>query len=103
MAITVNHDITAQQNYGALHNELGFVGNIENELQLYDVQIQIAKEKATGYYIIWKGHRINISPKGSMDNWPTGWCDQTRYAYQELSDVREGREAVIRYDWRHDV
>lgn len=101
MAITVNHDITAQEDFGVLHNDLGFVGNIENELQLYDVQIQIAKEKATGYYILWKGHRINISPDGSMDNWPLGWCDQTQYAFQELRAVRTGRE-VQDHDWRHN-
>ena len=101
MAITVNHDITAQQDYGCLHNSLGFVGNIENELQLYDVQIQIAKEKATGYYILWKDQRINISPDGAMDNWPLGWCDQTQYAFGELRAVRTGAE-VIEHDWRHN-
>lgn len=101
MAITVNHDITAQQNYGELHNALGFVGKIENELQLYDVQIQIAKEKASGYYILWKDQRINISTEGAMDNWPLGWCDQSQYAFSELRAVRCGRE-VENYDWRHN-
>lgn len=101
MAITVNHDITAQQDFGALHNSEGFVGKIENELQLYDVQIQIAKAKAAGYYILWKGHRINISPDGEMDNWPLGWCDQSQYAFKELHDVRSGIE-VDDYDWRHN-
>lgn len=101
MAITVNHDITAQSDFGALHNEEGFVGNIENELQLYDVQIQIAKEKATGYYILWNGHRINISSAGEMDNWPLGWCDQTQFAFRELRAVRAGCE-VDDHDWRHN-
>ena len=101
MAITVNHDITAQEDYGTLHSAQGLVGIIENELQLYDVQIQIAKEKATGYYILWKDQRINISSDGSMDNWPLGWCDQAQYAFQELRAVRTGRE-VIDHDWRHN-
>lgn len=101
MAITVNHDITARRNFGALYNTDGFVGDIENELQLYDVQIQIAKEKATGYYILWKDQRINISSDGSIVNWPLGWCDQTQYAFVELLDVRGGREVSV-HDWRHN-
>lgn len=101
MAITVNHDITAQQDYGTLHGALGLVGVIENELQLYDVQIQIAKEKATGYYLLWKNQRINISNDGELDNWPLGWCDQTQFAFSELRAVRAGAE-VIEHDWRHN-
>ena len=101
MAITVNHDITLPSIWGTLNNALGFVGTIENELQLYDVQIQIAKEKAEGYYIEWKGHRIDLDKSGAPSCWPLGWLDQSQYAFGELRAVRTGAE-VIEHDWRHN-
>jgi predicted ATPase len=102
MAITVNHDITLPANWGTLNNALGFVGTIENELQFNDVQIQIAKEKAEGYYIEWKGHRIDLDSKGTPSCWPLGWLDQSQYAFSELRAVRAGREVDDSYDWRHN-
>lgn len=104
MAITVNHDIAYPTSYGTLCNSHGPVGEIENELQLYDVQIQIAREKAEGYFIVWKGERIDIDCNGELSKWPNGFCDQSQHALVELLHVR-GYGAEISLsdtDWRNN-
>ena len=103
MAITVNHDIAYPSSYGTLNNELGFVGKIENELQLFDVQIQIAKEKATGYYIEWNDQHIDISETGELSKWPSGYGDHAQRAFVELLGVRGlGGALPESGDWRHN-
>lgn len=104
MSITVNHDIAYPTSYGTLNNALGFVGKIENELQLFDVQIQIAKERAEGYYIEWKGERIDISPSGELSKWPNGYGDQSQRALVELIHARGYRvePPPSTVDWRHN-
>ena len=100
MAITVNHDIAYPTSYGTLNNALGFVGKIE----LFDVQIQIAKERAEGYYIEWKGERIDISPSGELSKWPNGYGDQSQRALVELIHARGYRvePPPSNIDWRHN-
>ena len=93
MAITINHDIKLPSTCGMLIGPDGVaIGEIENELQLNDIQIQIAKEKVVGYSILWKENVIAIAADGSPDCWPDGWCDQSQYAFSELRKVRKGIE-----------
>lgn len=89
MAISINHDIKLPSSLGTLYSPSGEdLGTIENELQLYDLQIQICRENATGYYIIWKDQRIDIGPKGEFSCWPENWCDQSQGAFVELTKLR---------------
>lgn len=67
MAIAINHDIKLPSSLGTLYSPSGEdLGIIENELQLNDLQIQICRENATGYYIIWKDQKIDIRPNGEF-------------------------------------
>lgn len=52
-----------------------FVGNIDTNLQLLDIRIQIKEAEISGYYIIWKGQRLDIDKTGNIDNWPVGFFD----------------------------
>lgn len=89
MAISINHDIKLTTSLGTLYSPSGEdLGTIENELQLYDVQIQICREDVAGYYIIWKNQKISINPNGDFSAWPENWCDQSQGAYVELTKVR---------------
>ena len=55
MSITVDHSIKLPSSLGILLDPTGVtVGVIENELQLYDIQIQICKEDVEGYHIAWR-------------------------------------------------
>ena len=105
--ITINHDIIESSYYGRLYDPTGKeVGILENELQLYDVQIKIVNEKADGYYIIWNGQRMNIDSKGQIDKWPDGYMDRSSRAYIELMHARqkgtenEGKFPIPTKEWR---
>lgn len=50
---------------------LGFL----NEPESNDLRCQIAEEKASGYYIMFKGERLNIEPDGKIKKWPDGLYD----------------------------
>jgi hypothetical protein len=55
------------------------IGLISNQLELDDVRLQIAKQKLSGYYIIFANHEglqeIAIRPDGSLSHWPSGFFD----------------------------
>ena len=96
MAISVNHDIKIPSSYGTLYSPSGeSLGTIQNELQLFDVQIQICRENAEGYYIVWWGERIDIKPNGEFSSWPNGWCDQSQGAFVELTKLRFSKQGNV--------
>lgn len=96
MAIAINHDIKLPSSLGTLYSPSGEdLGTIENELQLNDIQIQICRESATGYYIIWKDQKIDIRPNGECSSWPNGWCDQSQGAFVELTKLRFVKEGKM--------
>lgn len=108
MEIQIDHEIRMPASFGVLHAPDGSaVGEIENELQLYDIRIQIAKADATGYYIEWKDQRIEINRNGDIPKWPVGYMDQLRSAFVELFNIQRLRktcdrpEIDMRVDWRH--
>jgi hypothetical protein len=110
MAIAINHDIKLPSSLGTLYSPSGeALGTIENELQLNDIQIQICRENATGYYIIWKDEKINISPNGEFSCFPENWCDQSQAAFVELTKLRfskNGKTNLLRkaapHNWRNN-
>ncbi len=76
MNIIINNNIT--QKPCELHHEtLGFIGEIKNETALNDVRIQILTHKVSGYFCIFEGHKIEISPTGKIKNWVKGFFDLT--------------------------
>lgn len=110
MSITIDHSIKLPSSLGVLLDPSGVtVGIIENELQLYDVQIQICKQNVDGYHISWRGHTINIDCNGNLSEWPENWCDQAQGAIVELTKLRFSKsgktdpipDSVTR-NWRHN-
>lgn len=51
------------------------IGVIKNQLQLYDIRIQIASQKLEGYYIMFQGIKIIINRLGRCENTPPGFFD----------------------------
>lgn len=89
MAIAINHDIKLPTSLGVLLDPTGVtVGTIENELQLFDIQIQICKEDVEGYHIAWRGYTIKIDRNGNLSEWPENYCDQSQGAFVELTKLR---------------
>jgi hypothetical protein len=72
------------------------IGVIDNELSLCDVRVQIAKAKASGYYIIWKVKRSNvwldirldITPDGRLSEWPVGFMDKQDFFLEDLLEAQ---------------
>ncbi len=58
------------------------IGTIDSCLSLYDVRVQIMKEKAVGYYIEWQDMILYIDEDGKLDEWPKGFFDD----YENLLD-----------------
>lgn len=50
-------------------NSLGFI----NEYELLDLRVQILKEKAWGYYLMFNGIKIRIDRKGTLESYPKGF------------------------------
>jgi hypothetical protein len=107
--ITIDHTIKEPSSLGFLYSPTDeCIGEIENELQLYDVQIQICKQNVDGYYIKWKDERLDITNDGQVTKWPVNYCDQTLGAFAELHHARmakRGQKSPIQIDedrcWRH--
>lgn len=65
------------------------LGILDNEHELNKVQIQIARHQLTGYYIVWKDHKITINSQGALSDWPFGMYDQTQRDFAELFKIRK--------------
>lgn len=91
--ITIDHTIKEPSSLGFLYSPSDeCIGEIENELQLYDVMIQICAQNLNGYYIKWKDERIDIRSNGEISKWPVNFCDQNMSAFAELHHVREAKQ-----------
>jgi predicted ATPase len=73
MKVVINHitETTCE-----LHHETdGFIGEIKNVVTLNDIRIQILTNKLSGYFCMFEGHKIEISPRGKITNWVKGFFD----------------------------
>ena len=55
-----------------------------NDFEFNDLRIQIAKEKAAGYYMMFNGKKIEITKNGRCSEWPIGFYDVWE---NQLSDL----------------
>jgi predicted ATPase len=55
-----------------------------NDFEFNDLRIQIAKEKAIGYYMIFNKRKICITQNGRCDGWPNGFYDTFENQLSEL-------------------
>jgi predicted ATPase len=51
-----------------------FIG-VLNEYEFNDLRVQIAKQKAEGYYMIYNNQKIIIDSNGKVKNWHVGFFD----------------------------
>jgi|SanBayMetagenome_1026888.scaffolds.fasta_scaffold12754_3 hypothetical protein len=69
------------------------IGLISNQLELDDVRLQIAKQKLSGYYIIFANHEglqeIAIRPDGSLSHWPSGFFDTHGKILAEIVRIKK--------------
>lgn len=72
------------------------IGLIEGQVELNDVRIQVAQEKAEGYYIMFEDKRINILPNGDCDKWPPRFFDELLKQFATLVKIR--REEPYNYN-----
>lgn len=63
---------------------LGFLNEHENT----DLRIQIAKEKVSGYYLIFENKKILIEPTGKIYHWPDGLYDTNEKLWVQLFKVQ---------------
>lgn len=65
---------------------------IADEHTLTDIQEQIARQNLDGYYIDFKGNKININSKGELAKWPQGMFDLSQVLFARLFRARTGKE-----------
>lgn len=65
---------------------LGFL----NEYEFNDLRIQIAKEKAEGYYMQTADYKkLPILPNGKIDNWPQEFYDLIENQLTEILKMQK--------------
>jgi len=64
-----------------------YLGSL-NIYEFNDLRLQIAKERAVGYYALFEDRRIEIRPNGTCDGWPNGFFDQYERQLRELIDYK---------------
>jgi len=64
-------------------NSLGFI----NYFEYNDLRIQIIKEKAEGYYMMFNGERIDIDRDGDVNSWRIGFYDMCNIQINEMVDL----------------
>lgn len=110
--VKVNHSIKTPTSIATLYNWAGEeVDTIDNRLQLLDVQIQICREDAAGYYIMVGDTKVEFDRNGDHITIPRDWEDENQRYYDglvELLDVQSkkgsGSQTTDREpdDWRRE-
>lgn len=67
------YEVQTVEHFDPNGNSLGFLNEYENA----DLRGQIAEEKASGYYLMFNGEKIEIQPNGKIkcDDWKNGLYD----------------------------
>ena len=60
------------------------VGTIKGLVSLYNIRVQIAANKESGYYIEWNDIKIDINEQGELSDWPSGFFDELDKVQREL-------------------
>ena len=73
--IKVNkYEVQTVEHFDNNGNSLGFLNEWENT----DLRCQIAEQKASGYYLMFNGLKIQIEPNGKILNWENGLYDTNK-------------------------
>lgn len=68
-----------------------YVNTLNNEIELFHVQVEIARDSLEGYTIKWKDYTIKISSNGELEMWPSGMYDQPQRLFLELIKIRKSK------------
>lgn len=73
-------EVQTVEHFDSQGNSLGFLNEDEN----LDLRTQIAEQRATGYYLVFNGEKIGITPNGKVENWPNGLYDIREQLFAKL-------------------
>jgi len=76
--------VTTRRVFDPDGNSLGYL----NIYEFNDLRIQIARERAEGYYAMFEDNIIMIRPDGSCSSWPNGFFDLYETQLRELIDYK---------------
>ena len=65
-------EIQTLEHFDNHDNSLGFL----NELENIDLRVQIKNNNISGYYLMFKGEKIEISSNGKFKKYPSGMYDE---------------------------
>lgn len=65
-----------------------YIGNTTNLLTFTDVRLQIARRKLTGFYLKFRGKKIEIDCNGNLKEWPNGLMDKNTNQLCELLNIK---------------
>ena len=71
--------------FNPLNQFLGFI----NELQLLDIQCQIAEKRLNGYYVMIKDLKCLIDNQGEIQNWDDKTFDRKYRMLLKLKQIQE--------------
>lgn len=78
-----------QDNYVGIYSPNGkLIGNTNSELVFNDFRLQIAKERAEGYFFMYDGIKYTIRSDGKVDNWPCKLFDTCMNQMEELFRIQ---------------
>ncbi len=66
-------------------NSNGFFARV-NEYEFNDIRIQIKKEQAEGFYVLFENEKCFIHSNGGLGNWPLGLFRTFDHQLTELCD-----------------
>jgi hypothetical protein len=79
--IKVNkYEVQTVEHFDNNGNSLGFLNEHENT----DLRCQIAEQKVSGYYLIFKDIKIPIQSNGTIKNWPKRLYDTNQILLTRL-------------------
>lgn len=71
--------------YKEVEGEPGMcLGMIDNFAQFLDVRVQIKKSGETGYYLVFKGEKIQLDKGGNPSHWPPGFFGETENKFLDI-------------------
>jgi predicted ATPase len=68
------------------------IATLNNDIEVNHIQVQIAKENVSGYYLMWKDIKISINKQGELDKWPAGMYDHMLKLFAELWEIRKAKQ-----------
>ncbi len=66
-----------------LWNQDGFFARV-NEYEFYDIRVQVQKQQAEGWYVVFEGLEFPFNKDAKLEYWPKGMFDMITDYLMEL-------------------